>query len=277
VQERCAFQEGDLRVITLESQPAHVQRQQYRIYDAASGLIEEGWVNVADMVARGPWLEESWDFPVEVTRGTHAERRRPRRLERRDRRRLGPERPGVRSRARARGRQGHGARGRGHDRRRCAHERADRAGVLHDDCSAVHPMLSDPHSCNSLDLGRHGLEWCWPEVDLAHPLDDGSAGVECTGRLSGQQRGSAMTGRLAAGLRGAARGLDMLKDDFFRPILHVPSHPLRLARFGAPAALPATALARAWKSDQARALFGGVAAHALSPLTWPMSSSVGMA
>jgi hypothetical protein len=69
VQERCGFQEGDLRVITLESQPAHVQRQQYRIYDAASGLIEEGWVNVADMVARGPWLEESWDFPVEVTRG----------------------------------------------------------------------------------------------------------------------------------------------------------------------------------------------------------------
>ena len=29
----------------------------------------------------------------------------------------------------------------------------------------------------SLDLERHGLEWCWPEVDLAHPLDDGSAGV----------------------------------------------------------------------------------------------------
>jgi hypothetical protein len=69
VQERCGFQEGDLRVITLESQPAHVQRQQYRIYDAASGLVEEGWVNVADMIARGPWLEESWDFPVEVTRG----------------------------------------------------------------------------------------------------------------------------------------------------------------------------------------------------------------
>jgi hypothetical protein len=56
-------------VITLESQPAHIQRQHYRIYDAASGLVEEGWVNVADMVARGPWLEESWDFPVEVTRG----------------------------------------------------------------------------------------------------------------------------------------------------------------------------------------------------------------
>jgi hypothetical protein len=64
VQERCGFAPGDLRVITLESQPAHIQRQRYRIYDAAIGLIEEGWVEVADMVARGPWLRESPDFPV---------------------------------------------------------------------------------------------------------------------------------------------------------------------------------------------------------------------
>jgi hypothetical protein len=68
VQERCRFEPGELRVITLESQPAHIQRQRYRIYDAATGLLEEGWVNVADMVARVPWLDESWDFPVEVTR-----------------------------------------------------------------------------------------------------------------------------------------------------------------------------------------------------------------
>ena len=67
VQEQCGFTEGQLRVITLESQPAQIQRQRYRIYDAATGLIEEGWVNVADMVERLPWLDESWDFPVEVT------------------------------------------------------------------------------------------------------------------------------------------------------------------------------------------------------------------
>jgi hypothetical protein len=66
VQERCGFAEGELRVVTLEAQPAHIQRQHYRIYDAATGLIEEGWVNVADMVARLPWLGESGDFPVQV-------------------------------------------------------------------------------------------------------------------------------------------------------------------------------------------------------------------
>jgi hypothetical protein len=67
VQEQCGFEPGDVRVVALESQPIQVQRQRYRIYDAATGLVEEGWVNVADMCARGPWLEESWDFPVEVT------------------------------------------------------------------------------------------------------------------------------------------------------------------------------------------------------------------
>ena len=77
VQERCGFEEGELRIVTLESQPAHVQRQRYRIYDAASGLVEEGWVRVADMVARQPWLDSSGGFPVEVIRGAAARRDAP--------------------------------------------------------------------------------------------------------------------------------------------------------------------------------------------------------
>jgi hypothetical protein len=65
VQERCGFEPGEVRIVALESQPAHVQRQRYRIYDAATGLVEAGWVNVADMVERQPWLDER-PFPVEV-------------------------------------------------------------------------------------------------------------------------------------------------------------------------------------------------------------------
>ena len=70
---------------------------------------------------------------------------------------------------------------------------------------------------------------------------------------------------------------DALADDFFQPMLHLPKHPLRLAGFGLRAAMPATALARMFKTEQAKALFGGVAAHAFSPLNRPMSSAVGMA
>jgi phytoene dehydrogenase-like protein len=150
-------------------------------------------------------------------------------------------------------------------------------GVLHDDCSAVHPMAAGSPFLQSLDLAQHGLEWCRPEVDLAHPLDDGGAGVmyhSIDRTADGLGADGAAWRRV---FEASAEGFDLLKDDFFRPVLHVPSHPIRLARFGIPAALPAAALARAWKSDQARALFGGVAAHALSPFTWPMSSAVGMA
>ncbi len=68
IQERCQFKPGELRVVAIESQPAHIQRQHYRILDAATGQIEEGWVNVADMVERLPWLDGSAnpEFPVEV-------------------------------------------------------------------------------------------------------------------------------------------------------------------------------------------------------------------
>jgi len=64
IQERCRFEPGEVRVVVLESQAAHVQRQRYRIFDAATGLVEEGWVNVADMAERQPWLDER-PFPVE--------------------------------------------------------------------------------------------------------------------------------------------------------------------------------------------------------------------
>ncbi len=69
VQERCAFAPGDLRIVTLESQPAQDDRQHYRIYDAADGLIEEGYVEVDDMVAALPWLDGSRApaFPVAAT------------------------------------------------------------------------------------------------------------------------------------------------------------------------------------------------------------------
>src|SRR5215218_6484757 len=66
VQERCNFAPGEVRVVTLESQPAQVQRQRYRIWDAAEGLVEEGYVDVADMVGRQPWLSEE-PLPVSAS------------------------------------------------------------------------------------------------------------------------------------------------------------------------------------------------------------------
>jgi phytoene dehydrogenase-like protein len=150
-------------------------------------------------------------------------------------------------------------------------------GLLHDDCSATHPMAVGSPFLRSLDLEAHGLEWLWPEVDLAHPLDDGSAGVmvrsiEETAQRLGED-GKAW--RRVFGPPSAHFG--ELLEDITKPVVHLPRHPLRLVRFGLAAATPATLLGRSWRTPQARALFGGVAAHAFSPLNRPMSSSVGCA
>jgi hypothetical protein len=67
VQRRCDFQEGDVRVIILEGQPIHVQRQWYRIVDAKTGLIEEGYVDVKEMLTRQPWPEPDDELPVHLT------------------------------------------------------------------------------------------------------------------------------------------------------------------------------------------------------------------
>ncbi len=67
VQRRCHFEEGDVRVIVLEGQPIHIQKQWYRILDAKTGLIEAGCVDVKDMLARQPWPEPGDEFPVHVT------------------------------------------------------------------------------------------------------------------------------------------------------------------------------------------------------------------
>jgi hypothetical protein len=75
VQERCGFEPGEVRLVALESEPTASGRQHYRIYDAATGLLEEGFVAVAEMVKRQPWLDESYEFPVEVLE--RAAERRP--------------------------------------------------------------------------------------------------------------------------------------------------------------------------------------------------------
>jgi len=69
IQERVGYAPGEVRVVTLESQPAGRPVQLYRIFDAATGLIEEGTVRVADMVVRQPWLGVDEVFPVHPESG----------------------------------------------------------------------------------------------------------------------------------------------------------------------------------------------------------------
>ena len=64
LQKRCHFEPGEVRVLLLDAQPIHRQRQEYRLVDAATGEFERGYILVADMVTRQPWDDT---VPVHVT------------------------------------------------------------------------------------------------------------------------------------------------------------------------------------------------------------------
>lgn len=148
-------------------------------------------------------------------------------------------------------------------------------GLLHDHCSAFHPIAAASPFLDGLDLGARGLTWLQPEIDCVHPLDDGSAGVfhQSIDRTVAALGVDGNRWRQVFGV--LSEHFDDVLADAAQPILRIPRHPLLLARFGAVAALPATALARVWKTEQARALWAGVAAHVYHRLDRPLTSAVG--
>jgi phytoene dehydrogenase-like protein len=149
-------------------------------------------------------------------------------------------------------------------------------GLRHDHCSAVHPMAVGSTALRDLRLDEHGLRWRLPEIDCVHPLDGGRAGV-LHRSVAATAAGLGADGRRwSALLAGPVRGYDALAEDVLGPLLRVPRHPLRLARFGVPTLLPATVLARAFATEEARALWAGVAAHAFQPLHHPLTSAIGL-
>lgn len=150
-------------------------------------------------------------------------------------------------------------------------------GFRHDVGSSVYPLGVASPFFRELPLERFGLRWIEPAAAMAHPLDDGSAvmlehDVEAT----------------AAGLGGdgdAWRRLigplverwTELCGEVLGPVVHVPRHPLLLARFGVFAMLPASALAKMlFRNERARALFAGCAAHSVRPLESIASAAAGL-
>jgi phytoene dehydrogenase-like protein len=150
-------------------------------------------------------------------------------------------------------------------------------GLLHDDCSAVHPMAAASPFIQSQHLDDYGLNWCYPDIDLAHPFDDGRAAFLRTSIDDTIEQFDDRDARAWKRLFGSlAAHFDDLITDLFRPLVHVPRHPGTLTRFARHAVLPASMLVRRWRSPLARALFAGVAAHTFTPLTQPMTSAVGL-
>lgn len=150
-------------------------------------------------------------------------------------------------------------------------------GLVHDECSGFHPLAVDNAFSRRFDLEAHGLGWAWPEVQYAHPLTGGRGAAV----WRSVDRTVSELGVDGASYRRLFGRLDerfgAIADEFLQPMLHVPRHPLAMARFGVYATMPATLLARRWRREETRALYAGVAAHAFRPLGSVMSSAIGVA
>lgn len=149
-------------------------------------------------------------------------------------------------------------------------------GLLHDDCSAAHPMALGSPFLSTLNLERFGLTWRLPEIDCAHPFDSGEA-AELWRSIDTTAKGLGSDGRRWKALIGRpAAGFDELVDDIMAPVLHVPKHPLRLARFGPTALAPGSLITWLFRSESAKALLGGILLHGFQPMNRLLSSAAGL-
>ncbi|PYI71305.1 MAG: FAD-dependent oxidoreductase, partial [Verrucomicrobia bacterium] len=109
-----------------------------------------------------------------------------------------------------------------------------------------------------------------------HPFDDGTAAclyrdVDFTADSLGQDKRN-----YCKLMKPLVRDWEKLSAEFLQPMLHLPRHPIALAKFGMRVLCPTTLLANLFfKGNPARALFAGVAAHSFLPLESPLSSAFG--
>ena len=155
-------------------------------------------------------------------------------------------------------------------------------GVLHDVCSAIHPLAVGSPAFRAiaesdLPLRDHGLEWIQSDVPLAHPLDGGRAAVlhrSVDETADGLGADAKAYRRLFGPFVDA--GFD-LTDGLLSPLTIPPKHPIALARYGAVGVLPAyTVGRRGFGSDEAQAMFGGLAGHSILSLKAPATAGYGL-
>ena len=158
----------------------------------------------------------------------------------------------------------------------CRTEELTLPDFLHDVCSAVHPLLLASPFFRGTDLAARGVTLRAPRVAFAHPLDGGRAAAVFASvdeTADGLGADAESYRRL---LQPLVRQADLIVPAVLAPLRSVPGHPGAIARFGLLGLLPARVVARRFATEEARALLGGVAAHAIRPLDSPLTGAFGL-
>ena len=146
-------------------------------------------------------------------------------------------------------------------------------GFVHDTGPAVFPLAAGSPFFSGISLDRFGLEWIYPPGSVAHPFDDASAVVlyrsidETLGNLGADARAYERI------VRPLCSRWDSLAEDILRPP-GMPGHIADVAAFALMAPWPLSLFARCcFKTQKVRALFAGLGAHAILPLTHPFTTA----
>lgn len=149
-------------------------------------------------------------------------------------------------------------------------------GYIHDVCSAIHPMAAVSPFFKTLPLKQHGLEYIYPGIDAAHPFDNGTAAVlkrsvNQTAQLLGEDKQAYINL-----LQPFVNDWPDILPAILSPLLRFPDHPIAMARFGLKGLTSAAYLSKHFKTAEAKALFAGMAAHAMQPLSNLTTSAVAL-
>jgi phytoene dehydrogenase-like protein len=143
-------------------------------------------------------------------------------------------------------------------------------GFLHDICSAIHPLGAASPFFRAAGIG----DWVQPTIPATHPLDGGRVGVlHRTLHETADGLGSDGS-RYRRWLGSMVDNADDLVDQVLGPLRIPRRHPLTLTRFGAPGIVPVTLLAKGLRTEEAKGLLAGLAAHAIAPFSTPLTGAV---
>jgi len=146
-------------------------------------------------------------------------------------------------------------------------------GFIHDVGSTIHALAAASPAFRELGLRARGLEFIDFPILLAHVLDD-SAGASMYKSIDRTADGLGVDGsRYRRLMAPIVENFDQLTPMVLKPLLSWPRHPLLMARFGARALAPITMICALFKTEKAKALLAGNAAHSFVPLHHPVTTA----
>ncbi len=146
----------------------------------------------------------------------------------------------------------------------------------HDICSAIHPLAIASPFFKNLPLDKFGLEWVQPDAPAGHPLDNGDAVIVERDIIKTAESLGADADTYKHLVGALSDNSDKLLNDFLAP-LKIPRYPLQFGLFGMGALFPASLFSKlVFREERTRAMFAGMAAHAIQPLESPATAAFGL-